>query len=102
ASAGTGGGGGAGAGGAAGSAGSSATGASGTCAIAGAGGGPTSQAPGTWLDVTVPDMGAGETEDGIESALVDPVRPSDVYVTTDARGVFKSTDYGLNFVKVST
>jgi hypothetical protein len=46
-------------------------------------------------------MDPGATFDGIESVLVDPVRPSDVYITTDQRGVFKSTDYGLTFVKAS-
>src|SRR5678816_1252831 len=47
---------------------------------------PSDQEPGTWVDVTTVEMGLAQSEEGIESALIDPARPSDVYVTTDKQG----------------
>jgi len=39
---------------------------------------------------------------GVMPVLVDPARPSDFYAFTNYQGVFKSTDYGLTWAKVST
>jgi hypothetical protein len=59
------------------------------------------QAPGTWMDVTPPNADFATTN-GAGTALVDPVRPGDIYVGTDKRGMFKSTDYGMTWKKVNT
>jgi hypothetical protein len=39
---------------------------------------------------------------GALSVMVDPVRPSDVYVAVCYQGLWKSTDYGLTWRKVNT
>jgi hypothetical protein len=60
------------------------------------------QTPGTWRNVSPRTL--VHPEGFICFIGVDPVRPSDVYCSgkDGIAGTWKSTDYGLNFVKVST
>jgi hypothetical protein len=60
---------------------------------------PSSQTPGTWKDVTPVTR---LPSSGTETILVDPARPSDIYVNIDTQGTWRSTDYGLTFKKAST
>jgi hypothetical protein len=64
------------------------------------------QAPGTWKNVTPPVLDslirAGKSWGGMHRILADPVRLSDLYANCDGQGTWKSTDYGVNWVKVST
>jgi photosystem II stability/assembly factor-like uncharacterized protein len=46
----------------------------------------------TWVDVT--PQGANKSEFGVGSVVVDPARPSDLYVGGYDDGVWRSTDYG--------
>jgi hypothetical protein len=70
--------------------------------------GPSSQAPGTWKNVTPPSVdlsGAwltGPSPAGAQNVLVDPARPGDVYLFFDQMGVWKSTDYGMTYSKTNT
>jgi hypothetical protein len=63
---------------------------------------PQTQDPGTWLDVSPPEVDLSGTEVGVVTVLADPVRTTDVYVNIQFNGVWKSTDCGLTFEKVST
>ena len=63
---------------------------------------------GTWTNVTPPGYNlnpnyprAGDNY-GFMIVLVDPVRPSDLYVFTNYQGVWKSTDFGATWTMVST
>lgn len=60
--------------------------------------GCAAQEPGAWVDVT-PEALRGAF---INSLVKDPVRPSDVYVTVDHEGVWKSVDCGASWGKVAT
>jgi hypothetical protein len=71
-------------------------------------GGPASGEQGIWqnvtpaginLDVNYPYSAANF---GVQDVLADPVRPADFYAFTCYNGVWKSTDYGLSWSKVST
>jgi hypothetical protein len=71
-------------------------------------GAPPPSTGGTWVNVTPPGFNldpnyprAGDNY-GVMPVVVDPVRPSDLYAFTNYQGVFKSTDYGLTWTKVST
>jgi len=57
---------------------------------------------GVWEDVTPADANVATTSNGAEMVLVDPARPSDVYVGINSRGVWKSTDYGQTWHKANT
>jgi hypothetical protein len=65
-------------------------------------------AGGTWTNVTPPGFNSNPNYPrsgdnyGFQQVLVDPVRPSDLYVFTNYQGVWKSTDYGVNWTMVST
>ena len=66
---------------------------------------PASGEVGVWENVTPDGIDfEAEIDDnfGIQDVLVDPVRPSDVYAFVCRWGVWKSTDYGSTFSKVST
>jgi hypothetical protein len=69
---------------------------------------PNSQAPGTWIDVTPPGLDLtggwlkGPSPIGAQNVVVDPANPSDVYLFFEAYGIFKSTDYGMTYKKIST
>ncbi len=62
----------------------------------------TLQAPGTWMNVTPPQIDPGALFVGVESVLADPVRRGDIYANIERRGTWKSTDYGLTWTKVNT
>ena len=59
---------------------------------------PATGTPGVWEDVTSPDMPAslftGASGFGVGNIVVDPARPSDLYVGGYG-SIWKSTDYGL-------
>ncbi|HEX4385096.1 MAG TPA: hypothetical protein VH083_19190, partial [Myxococcales bacterium] len=65
-------------------------------------------ATGSWVNVTPsgmnmdPNFGSPNSNFGVDSVVVDPVRPSDLYASADYQGVWKSTDYGQTWKKVST
>jgi hypothetical protein len=61
----------------------------------------TSQTPGTWKNVTPSGLNLSDGI-GAGSVVVDPARPSDVYLGTDKHGIFKSTDYGATWQKINT
>ena len=69
--------------------------------------GPASGSPGVWQNVTPaavnlgPDYPSPQQNYGIQDVVVDPVRPSDFYAFICYQGVWKSTDYGLTWTKVS-
>lgn len=69
---------------------------------------PAPVASGAWVNVTPagmnmnPNFGAVNSNFGVDSVVVDPVRPCDLYASADYQGVWKSTDYGLTWKKVST
>jgi hypothetical protein len=56
---------------------------------------------GVWQDVTPPGLDATK-EFGLSDVLVDPARPSDLYAFACDAGVWRSTDYGVQWSKVST
>jgi len=98
-----------GAGGASGSSGGNATGTGGAMACAGppGGGGASAGAVGQWSNVTPGSISLvgsayGGDNFGVQDVLVDPARPSDLYVFVCHQGVYKSTDYGLTYAKVNT
>ena len=61
--------------------------------------------PGTWVDVTPAGVNPADLGDGggfgPGSIVVDPVRPSDLYVAP-IDGVWKSTDYGNSWTHINT
>jgi hypothetical protein len=59
--------------------------------------------PGVWINVTPTDIGLALGDFGIQTMVGDPVRPSDFYFTSsETPGVFKSTDYGMSWSKISS
>jgi hypothetical protein len=56
---------------------------------------------GVWENVTPPDCNMSGSYSGVMFVATDPVRPQDAYFQCDARGVWKSTDYGLTWKKAS-
>jgi hypothetical protein len=64
--------------------------------------------PGVWQNVTDPtrmNMDPQSNPDGNYGAIsimLDPVRPSDLYATICYQGLWKSTDYGVTWDKIST
>lgn len=56
------------------------------------------QEPGTWVNVTPPGMKGGYTN----RVLVDPVRPTDYYVTIDNYGLLRSTDCGATWTETGS
>jgi hypothetical protein len=94
--------------GAAGASGSTGSGGSGVTAAA-MGCDPTVQQPGTWKDVTPPGLGLNTgcpgnacSWAGCQTIMLDPMRPSDMYLSCDFRGTYKSTDCGVTWQKVNT
>jgi hypothetical protein len=63
---------------------------------------PSSQAPGTWENVTAPTMNISDDFHGPITVGVDVVHPSDVYVHVMGDGTWKSNDCGTTWKKVST
>jgi hypothetical protein len=65
------------------------------------------QPPGTWGSVTPPDVNLDfdwptlQSNFGAQAVVVDPVRSSDLYAFFCYQGVWRSTDYGLTWAKVS-
>src|SRR5450755_57649 len=62
---------------------------------------------GTWTNVTPAaiDLDAASFNHdnfGVQDVLVDPARPSDLYAFTCFQGVWKSADYGVNWVKINS
>lgn len=62
---------------------------------------------GTWTNVTPAaiDLDAASfnyDNFGVQDVLVDPARPSDLYAFTCFQGVWKSADYGVNWVKINS
>lgn len=66
------------------------------------------QPVGTWLNITPPtitgdpNFSVPGSNYGVENLQLDPVRPSDLYITADYQGVWKSIDYGQTWKKVNT
>ncbi len=60
------------------------------------------QTPGTWVNVTPPQIDPSTMFVGVESVLADPVRKGDIYVNIEQHGTWKSTDYGLTWTKMNT
>jgi len=62
---------------------------------------------GVWQNVTHPDLNMNPNFNpagnfGAASVMVDPVRPSDLYASVCYQGLWKSTDYGLTWIKINT
>jgi len=70
--------------------------------------GPATGELGVWQDVTPagisldPNYPYNAANFGVQDVLVDPLRPTDFYAFTCYSGVWKSSDYGLTWSKVST
>jgi hypothetical protein len=62
----------------------------------------SAQPPGTWKNVTPPGMNVSAGWGGCEVILIDPLRPSDIYLNCDFNGTWKSTDCGVTWQKVNT
>jgi hypothetical protein len=64
------------------------------------------QQPGTWKNVTPHALDsalrAGKSWGGVQYALGDPVRHSDLWASADCQGTWKSTDYGLTWTHINT
>jgi photosystem II stability/assembly factor-like uncharacterized protein len=58
-------------------------------------------APGVWEDVT-PDGVDLVNDFGVQDVVVDPARPSDLYAFVCKDGVYRSTDFGVTWTRVST
>lgn len=62
---------------------------------------------GVWTNVTPasvslnPDFGGTASNFGVQQIAVDPVRQQDLYTVVDNQGVWKSTDYGATWLKIS-
>jgi hypothetical protein len=71
------------------------------CCLAGA-----AQAPGTWQNVTPHLLDsafrAGGSWGGMQTVIVDPVKPGDLWAGADCQGIWKSTDYGVTWAKINT
>jgi hypothetical protein len=65
--------------------------------------GPASGTAGVWQNVTPAGVNIAGSGDnfGVQDVLVDPARPSDVYVFITRQGVWKSTDAGATWAKIS-
>lgn len=64
-------------------------------------------APGVWTNVTPATLDLDPTSFnndnyGVQDVLADPARPGDFYAFTCHQGVWKSTDFGLSWNKIST
>ncbi len=65
-------------------------------------------AAGKWVNVTPkavsldPNTGCNACNYGVQEVVADPVRRSDLYAFICYQGVWKSTDYGLTWSKIST
>jgi hypothetical protein len=59
---------------------------------------------GEWENVTPAsiNLDSGGDNFGVQDVLADPARPSDLYTFVCHQGVFKSTDFGINWTKVNT
>jgi hypothetical protein len=67
-------------------------------------GAPSGGTVGTWTNVTPAGINpAFYNQDafGLQDVVVDPARPSDLYVFVCHQGVWKSTDYGQSWTKVN-
>jgi len=62
---------------------------------------PAAGTPGVWTNVTPSGVDL-TTSFGAATVVVDPARPQDIYGFTNKSGVWKSTDYGLTWAKIST
>jgi len=68
----------------------------------------TSTPVGVWTNVTPagmnlsPNFGGTNNNYGVQVVVVDPARQSDLYASIDYQGIWKSTDYGVNWSKIST
>jgi hypothetical protein len=59
-------------------------------------------AEGVWEDVTESGMtGFGGDDYGMQVIKTHPLDPSIIYVWTDYQGIWRSTDYGMNYVRHS-
>jgi len=65
--------------------------------------GSPSGTAGVWQNVTPAGVNIGGSGDnfGVQDVLVDPARPSDVYTFITRQGVWKSTDAGATWNKIS-
>jgi hypothetical protein len=63
---------------------------------------------GSWVNVTPggwnpnPNYPRSGDNYGFQTVLVDPARPSDLYVFTNYQGVWKSSDFGMTWSKTNT
>ncbi len=62
--------------------------------------------PGVWINVTPAGIDLNSSDDngdnfGFNDVLADPMHPSDVYAYVCYQGVWKSSDFGVTFTKVS-
>jgi len=58
----------------------------------------SAQEPGTWINVTPPDLLLKSKPFGTQSIYADPARPGDIYCMGNAGGLWKSTDFGTSWV----
>jgi hypothetical protein len=68
---------------------------------------PASAMPGVWQNVTPPgiDLDASSFHNdgfGVQDVVVDPAKPSDLYTFICHQGAWRSTDYGLTWMKINT
>jgi len=64
--------------------------------------GQTTQMPGTWKNVTPAGLDLSGAPMGASTVCHDVARPSDVYMFVQYNGVWRSTDYGVSWLKAST
>jgi hypothetical protein len=79
------------------SAGTASTGAGGS--VLGCSGGTV----GTWVDITPPGIDLAKNDAyGVRAVTLDPTDPATVFVTADYQGIWKSSDCGAHWMKLTT
>lgn len=76
---------------------------SGSTGVGGAIAGCSGGTPGTWDDITPPDIDLAFNDAyGVRAVTLDPDDPATVFVCADYQGIWKSSDCGAHWAKLST
>jgi len=59
-------------------------------------------AAGVWEKITPPQVPIGAGGVGVPNVVVNPLAPGELYICTDHKGIFKSSDCGASWTKIDT